>query len=166
MSLVEGLLRFIGFPGLKKKPELSRSTVLRARPLRNPSARWETEEGETIITIPLKPKGKGAKLLSRWFPVSEEKQIALDEIGSEVWALCDGQSTIEQIIKKIGEKYKLNRKEAEASILEYLRQLSRRKLVIAFAEAQEAKALSSSPPQSFKKQEEKRKSRKKHQPER
>lgn len=146
MSLVEGFLRFIGFPGLKKKPELSRTMVLRARPLRNPSARWETEEGETIITIPLKPKGRGAKLLSRFFPSPEEKQIALDEIGSEVWALCDGQITIEQIIKKIAEKYKLNRKEAEASILEYLRQLSRKRLIIALADPQEAEAFSASQP--------------------
>jgi len=43
--------------------------------------------------------------------------------------LCDGHNTIDTIIRALCNKYKLTRKEAETSLLEYFRRLGKRGIV-------------------------------------
>ena len=61
-----------------------------------------------------------------------KRVIVLDSIGTYVWRLCDGEHTIAQIIKGVQNQYKLNRKEAEASLFTFMQQLGKRNF-IAFA---------------------------------
>jgi len=55
-----------------------------------------------------------------------KRVVALDEVGSFVWEQCDGNNTIDVIVRKIRNKYNLTRKEAETSLLMYMRQLGKR----------------------------------------
>jgi len=113
----------------KKIPQLTRAQVLKGRPLKNPSLEWEKdEEGNIVITVRRREDWK-TKLLSLLFVIPKERKVALDEVGTLVWELCDGQTTVEDIIKKLMERYKLNRREAELSLGEYLKTLTKRGLV-------------------------------------
>lgn len=141
MSLIDKLPYFITG---RRKHTASREEVLRARPLRNPVVTWErNEQGEVVLNIPLQ-KGRVLKALKWFFPAPDYKQLILDEIGGDMWELCDGNNTIDQIRRHLSLKYKLERREAEASILEYLRQLAKRRLVVALGEPSTA---ASAPPQ-------------------
>ncbi|MCS7192587.1 MAG: PqqD family protein [Armatimonadetes bacterium] len=64
------------------------------------------------------------------------RQIELDEIGSFVWQLCDGSHTIADIAERLQKRYQLSRREAFASLIEFLSQLKRKGL-ISFEEADE-----------------------------
>jgi len=123
-----------------KGPSLRRSDFVRLKPVRNPMVKWEkNEKGEVNIVIPLKnikEKTKGAKkkrkrtgILSKFFPEPKEKRIQLDEIGSIVWELCDGQRTVKEIVDHLYEKYKLLPREAELSLSSYLNNLAKRGLM-------------------------------------
>ena len=101
---------------------------------------WEkNEKGEIKIVIPLKKlkkkMGSGKKaprrasILSKIFPEPEEKRIRLDEAGSLVWELCDGEKTVKEIVDSLCERYKLLPREAELSLSSYLRSLSQRGLI-------------------------------------
>ncbi len=64
------------------------------------------------------------------------RQVELDEIGSFVWQLCDGSRTVNEIAESLQQRYQLERREAFASLAEFLNQLQRRGL-IKFEEASE-----------------------------
>lgn len=57
------------------------------------------------------------------------RQIELDEIGSFVWQLCDGSHTIAEIAEALQKRYQLSRREAFASLAEFLNQLQKRGLI-------------------------------------
>ena len=105
---------------------------MRSRPVRNQLITWErNEQGEVVITIP-RQAGWKVRLLTLLFHIPKKKVISLDEIGSEVWVMCDGKNSVERILRSFGQRHKLNPKEAEVSLLSYLRTLGR-KQVIGFA---------------------------------
>jgi len=127
-----------------KAPTLRRSDFLRLKPVRSPMVKWEkNEKGEIKIIIPLKKikeirekvesgkrrKRKKLGLFSKLFPEPKEKRIQLDEIGSVVWELCDGNRTVKDIIDYLYEKYKLLPRESEISLSTYLNSLVKRGLV-------------------------------------
>jgi len=63
------------------------------------------------------------------FSVPKNRKLQLDELGSEVWDLCDGKRTVGELIKEFSRRHQLNRKETEVAMLTYLRQLVKRRLV-------------------------------------
>jgi len=125
----------------RKKPEaprISRSEFLKLKPVRNPIIKWvKDEKSEIKVTVPLRQspaaaeeKTRSGKLLSKLFPSPpSEKTIQLDKVGSVVWELCDGNSTVKNIVDALYEKFKLMPAEAEISLDAYFRQLSKRALV-------------------------------------
>ncbi len=113
----------------KKPPPLPRRELLRAKPVRN--ARLTCEEnsdGEIVLGIPRR-KTWWINTLSRVFYVPSRRTVVLDRIGSFLWALCDGQNTVDHVISTIRNEYKLERKEAEVSTLTYLKQLTEKGLI-------------------------------------
>ena len=68
--------------------------------------------------------GVGAE--AELFYVPEERKIALDELGTYVWDLCDGQTPVKKIISLFASKHKLGKKEAEVSVVEYMKQLTKK----------------------------------------
>jgi len=94
------------------------------------------EEGKVRITIPLKKSSKNegrrprrGGFFSRLFPEPEERRIQLDEIGSDVWELCNGERTVKDIVDHLCEKYKLLPREVEVPLNSYLNSLVKRGLI-------------------------------------
>ncbi|HIE50891.1 MAG TPA: PqqD family protein [Armatimonadetes bacterium] len=113
----------------KEKPQLSREEALNARPIRNPVVEWRVnEEGEVQLTVPLHYT-RWMRLIKILFRAPDKREIALDEVGSEVWHRCDGEHTVQDLIDFLTARHKLNRKEAEVSLTHYLRTLAQRGLV-------------------------------------
>ncbi len=110
-------------------PVISKEQLLKSKPIRNPEIEWHKyPSGEVAIITKVEPKGF-KKVIARMYGVEPKKKILLDAVGSFVWDLCDGKHTVEDIIRKLMEKYKLHRREAETSLLIYLRMLSERSLI-------------------------------------
>lgn len=119
----------------------ARDRSLSMKPLRNPLVRTEVVEregegrgGATFLLVPVERTKRGrlvAWLLRRLSrrPLPEAKRIELDEIGAFVWGLCDGTRTTRRLIRELAREYHLNRRDAEASLVEFLRMLGRRNLV-------------------------------------
>lgn len=117
------------FPFLRKKPIPDREQTLRSMPVRNPCVEWHTDEkGEAHLHIPRR-NDWFAKFLTRILRAPEYREIVLDEIGSEIWAKCDGKTSLDRIIDSTCRKHKLTRRECEISTGAYLKTLAERKLI-------------------------------------
>ncbi len=111
--------------------------LLMSRPVRNEAVSVkEIDNDELEITIHRK-KTKLVILLSKLFKLPETRKIILDKIGACVWTLCDGNKTVNDIIKIFSKKYSLGKEKAEKSLLVYLEQLTRRGLIAIAAPEQE-----------------------------
>ncbi len=123
---------------LKKRPDVDRSKVLKAFPVRNQLITWELDDkGEASLVIPQKDKF-WVNLTSKLFMLPNKRVVVLDSIGAHVWEMCDGKHTISQIIKALQKKHQLTRKEAETSLFTFIQQLGKRNF-IQFAIPNEAK---------------------------
>jgi hypothetical protein len=107
-------------------PQVDRKQVLRLYPIRNAVVRFEQrEDGVYILIVPIQPRGIFG-WFSRIFKLPREHKIELDEIGSAVWALCDGKHAVESIVQRLVQQYTLERREAELSLFAFLNTLARR----------------------------------------
>ena len=115
-------------PFRRQKP-LSREQSLASVPLRNEAIKAErTDTGDVRLLIPRRETW-WVRTLSRFFYVPTNHKITLDEIGSFVWDQCDGKTNVRQIIQALCKHYKLHRKEAEVSVVAYLRTLAKKRLI-------------------------------------
>ena len=118
--------------GSKNKP--TRAQVLAARPLRNPGVVWEREKRNedqpsvVVLQIPRR-HDRIANLAARLLKLPEYRKVELDEIGSDVWEMCDGDTSVDALTRAVCTKYRLNRRQAETSVTAYLRQLAERRLI-------------------------------------
>jgi hypothetical protein len=62
-------------------------------------------------------------------PFRKEKGIELDELGSEVFAECDGERCLEEIVERFAERHRVRFHEARQSVVQFLSLLFERKLV-------------------------------------
>lgn len=112
-----------------RKPRMSRSQALEARPIRNPALKWEElDSGEVTITLPRRRDAVG-KLLQVLFYIPNSRPVNLDVVGANVWKLSDGEHTVNQITDALTEEHKLHRREAEVSLTEFLKTLGKRNMV-------------------------------------
>jgi len=119
----------VGVRFFRRRKALSREQSLASIPVRNQAIEAEeTEGGEIRLVIPLRQTW-WARLLARAFYVPRTRRVALDEVGSFVWRLCDGKHNVRQIIQALCQRYRLHRKEAEVSVVAYLRQLARKGII-------------------------------------
>ena len=103
--------------------------MLSSRPARNEALEWEkTEDGEVQVSVTRQETWR-VRLLSKVFYIPKKRKITLDEVGSEVWQMCNGRTTVAQMIEELSGKYQLNRKEAEVSLLAYLKTLAQKRFV-------------------------------------
>ena len=110
-------------------PRLNRAAMLNSRPARNEAVEWErNDRGEVRITVTRQDTWK-IRLLSKLFYIPRKRSITLDEVGTEVWQMCNGRTTVAQMIEALSTAHQLNRKEAEVSLLEYLKTLAQRRFV-------------------------------------
>jgi hypothetical protein len=114
--------------GRKDRP--SRGQVLGARPTRHPAVTFERHPDSNLILLKVpRRQDRWGNLVARWLKLPDHRKIELDEIGSDVWEWCDGSSGVGEISKKIAEKYRLNKRQSEASVTAYLKMLAERRLI-------------------------------------
>ncbi len=121
------------FPFLNRKnSSLPRGEMLALRPVRTASVAWEPKADPDApgvqITVPRR-EDKMGQLLSRLFQIPATKTIELDEFGAAVWEKCDGQHSVEQLVTFTAGAYKLNRRQAEVSVVSFMRMLAQRRLI-------------------------------------
>lgn len=109
----------------KKVKRPSRREVLALKPLRNPDLQWSEEDGHIVLTIPRRDDWK-TRILNIFVAVPKSRRVVLDDVGTHVWQQLDGQSSMEAISKSLAKRYKLEPREAEISLQQYFRELSRR----------------------------------------
>ena len=118
----------------RKQPKPSRSMVLGAMPQRHPAVLWSREVGPLterpviFLRVPRR-SDKFGNLVAKVFRLPDHRKIELDEIGSDVWEWCDGTTGVGELSRKIGEKYRLNKRQSEASVTAYLKMLAERRLI-------------------------------------
>jgi hypothetical protein len=113
----------------RRQKALSREQSLTSVPVRNEAIEAErTDAGEARLFIPRR-ETRWVRLLSRLVHVPKRQPVTLDEVGTFVWDLCDGEHTVRDITRELAARYKLHRKEAEVSVVAYLRQLAKRRIV-------------------------------------
>jgi len=126
MGLADLATRWLGRP-----PRIEPKALRQARPLRNPLITWQ-ERGDGILELecPLETQGKGLlAAFARRAKLPSVKRIELEPVGAFVWRCCDGQTSFEQISRKLRDQYKLNRLEADAALASFLQTLSQRRLI-------------------------------------
>ncbi len=121
------------FPFLNRaKGSLPRGEMLALRPLRSREIAWspkaEDETPGVKLVVPRRDDKIG-QILSRLFQVPATKTIELDEFGAAVWEKCDGQHSVDQLISFTCSAYKLNRRQAEVSVVTFMRMLAQRRLI-------------------------------------
>ena len=121
------ITRFV--PITRRKPKIDRKVALAILPVRNPLVQWERKGKEVVLTIPMRDGmlAKIAKRIVKGLP--DTRQIALDDVGSSVWELCNGERDINGIVQAVSSDYKLTRREAEASVTMFLQTLAKKNLI-------------------------------------
>ncbi len=126
------LTQYFPFLNRAKAGSLPRGEMLALRPLRNASVAWEPKaEGETpgvALTVPRRDDKLG-RMLGRVFQLPTTKTIELDEFGAAVWEKCDGRHSVEHLVVFTASAYKLNRRQAEVSVVSFMRMLAQRRLI-------------------------------------
>lgn len=116
----------------REKGSLPRGEMLALRPTRSREIVWEMKSEEDTpgakLTVPRRDDRIG-QILSRVFRVPATKTIELDEFGAQVWSRCDGAHSVEQLITFTCDTYKLNRRQAEVSVITFMRMLAQRRLI-------------------------------------
>jgi len=124
---------------------LDRRRSLALKPLRNPLVAWNPQQGSAPVTIEIplqrravpKPLVWLASKLARRQPPTT-RRIELDPVGTFVWRAADGTRSVRELIWLLAAEYRLNRKDAEVALFEFMRQLASRQL-LGFAHIPEAK---------------------------
>lgn len=126
-ALSDTLSKYVPLGG--RKPKIDRKVALAIVPVRHPLIEWERKGKEIILTIPTRDDrfAKVVKKIVRNLP--ETRQVGLDEVGSSVWELCDGERNIDSVVQSIARSNKLTRREAEASVTMFLQTLAKRNLI-------------------------------------
>lgn len=116
--------------GRKPKPAINRKQMLMSTCVATRTLNVKrSKDGLVTLGVPLRAPPLLRKILGRHAGETSERDIELDEIGSVVWEMCDGKTTIRNMIQHLSERYKLNRKEAEVSLTAFIRSLAKKGLV-------------------------------------
>lgn len=117
---------------IKPKP-ITRPEALACIPYRSSLIDWnELENGDILIEYKLDLKPFFISIARRFSKQPDHnisKKLQLDEMGSRVWKMIDGENDVKSIIKTVSEKSGLTIQEAEISVTTFLRELGRRGLV-------------------------------------
>lgn len=131
LALLHTLRQSIPFLA-REKGSLPRGEMLALKPMRNREIVWEMKPEDGLpgatLTVPRRDDRVG-QILSRVFRIPATKTIELDEFGAQVWSRCDGAHSVEQLIHFTCDAYKLNRRQAEVSVITFMRMLAQRRLI-------------------------------------
>ena len=117
------------FAKRRKQQPLDRRRSLAGVPVVNKKIAIDDSEGEDRLVISMTlPERRG--LIGRLLPTAGTKRIRLDELGSFVLRQIDGKRTAKDIIDAFVERYKTNRRETELSVVEFLKGMLQREVIV------------------------------------
>lgn len=103
--------------------------MLASKPVRNELVEWERDENDEVVIQLIRQDTWKVKVLAKLFYIPKQRKIGLDAVGSQVWEMCDGKHSVDQMIRILAKEHKLNRKEAEVALMAYLKKLGQKRLV-------------------------------------
>lgn len=126
MELVRELKRFVS-----PTSALSQAELRKAKPEQNPAVvTHEQPDGSVLLVAPLAEQGRGFMgWMAKRMQMPDSKTFELEPVGAFVWNHCDGKQTFETISRKLRERYKMNRLEADAALTSFLQTLGQRRLI-------------------------------------
>ncbi len=109
---------------------LSRTESLACIPRQSDSVQWEElNNGDIQFTYPI-PLSRMFTSLHQKFSKNKAalptKRLQLDQMGSFVWNLIDGEKSVKDIIKIFSHDYKVTSQEAETAVAAFLKSLGQR----------------------------------------
>jgi len=121
----------------KKKPVASRMTrpeALAFKPVKSRQvSETRLETGEVVIEYPLAVRPLIAAVARRLGKSQQDlvqtKKLQLDALGTFVWDLVDGKHSVRRMIKIFAETHRLENREAEVSVTQFIRELGKRGLL-------------------------------------
>ena len=114
----------------KRQRVPSRSGLLAATAVRNPKvSERRLDDGGLELSVPM-TRSRLARWLSRSGDAPIIRKFELDQLGVEVWRMMDGRSTVREMIERFATAHELNLREAEVSMLAYLRTLAGRGIMV------------------------------------
>lgn len=88
----------------KKDNDLKQENYLERKPKRPETIAWSTDK-KGIVTLDIENTGAFNRLAQKLFHKPKVTHIHLDEIGSFVWPIIDGEKDIIAIGKEVEEKF-------------------------------------------------------------
>jgi hypothetical protein len=120
----------------RKKPvksRMTRSEALAYKPVKNQDvSETRLETGEVVIEYPMTVRpliAAVARRLGKSQDLTQTRKLQLDVLGTSVWDLIDGQHTVRRMINIFADTHRLEKKEAEISVTQFIRELGKRGLL-------------------------------------
>lgn len=113
---------------------MNRSEALARKPVKSRHVtETRLETGEVLLEYPLAVRPLVAAVARRLGKSQEDlvqiKKLQLDTLGTSVWDLVDGKCSVRRIIQIFAETHRLDKKEAEVSVTQFIRELGQRGLL-------------------------------------
>lgn len=103
---------------MKKKQSMAENYLDR-KPVRNETLRWTVEDGN--VTLEIDNKGVWNRMAQLIFRKPKISYVHLDETGSFIWPLLNGEQTILDIGKQVEEKFGDAAKPLYERLVQYVR---------------------------------------------
>ena len=121
----------------KKTPVTGHMTRLEAlayKPVKSTQiTETRLETGEVVLEYPLAVRPLVAAVARRLGKSQQDlvqiKKLQLDVLGTSVWDLVDGNRSIRRMIQIFAETHRLEKREAEVSVTQFIRELGQRGLL-------------------------------------
>ncbi len=104
-----------------KKNKQNSENYLDFCPMRNEALRFSTENG--LVTLEIDNKGIMNTIAQKLFKKPKTSFIHLDEMGSFIWPLLDGEKTIFELGKDVEEKFGEDASPLYERLSQYIRTL-------------------------------------------
>jgi hypothetical protein len=113
---------------------MTRQEALAYKPVKSPHvAEIRMDTGEVVLEYPLAVRPLVAAVARRLGKSQEDlvqiKKLQLDALGTSVWDLVDGKRSVRRMINIFAETHRLDKKEAEVSVTQFIRELGQRGLL-------------------------------------
>lgn len=89
---------------MKKKKNVITQNYLDRIPKRSSYIEWKTDEDE-IVTLEIENTGWANRIAQKLFKRPKISYVHLDKLGSFVWPLIDGKTSITELGKLVEEKF-------------------------------------------------------------
>ena len=121
------------FKNRSTKPAISRAEALERIPVKNIQiTETRLENGEVVIRYPVSMRPFFAGLVKRFGGPEVQiqmKKLQLDELGTSVWDMINGKLSVRQLVERFAKTHRLEAREAEVSVTQFIRELGRRGLI-------------------------------------